>query len=110
MAKQVGKLNKAKNKLSDAENHLAEKIKELQSVEKELINATDQKKVKQKKKICNFLFSFLKNLPILKLLEDDAANCRYKISSASELINSLSGERERWSKQSISHGSSIQKY
>ena len=96
LAKEALKLSKAKETLNEAENHLNEKTKELQNVEEEFIRATSQKKVNSK-----FKKKVVLNFKILKIFEDEAASCRNKISSASELINSLSGERERWPRKKL---------
>ncbi|XP_029959357.1 dynein heavy chain 8, axonemal-like [Salarias fasciatus] len=85
LAIQESKLEEANEKLDQANAQLAEKEAEFNKVK-----AKHDAAVKEKQD-----------------LEDDAKRCKNKMQAATELIDGLSGERERWTEQSKQFKSQI---
>jgi len=85
LAQSEGKLAKANKKLMNAQETLA--VKEV-----ELGDATQLYEAQMKKR---------------QVVVDQANGCKRKMTLASDLINGLGGERERWTEQSKTFKSSI---
>ena len=78
LAVQEGELARADETLNDAQKKLDEKKGERDAAQKEYDDAMREKQT----------------------LVEDAAQCKRKMEAATQLINGLSGEKERWTEQS----------